>query len=402
MGHIVFEHTWSDTTGFSFSNGGLLNLKNLNFNTVDGLVYGMDFRIDKTWNKKQRLGLYPVFLYAFSRASFMWKINSYFNFGNKSQTQIYLWTGNLSRDINRSSGIHPMINSVTTLFLESNYLKLYSGRFLTLGCKTEITNGLYIDLQAGYENRRILSNTTNFTLIETSRTYTSNTPVNSYLDNPADPFYELKDHRHGDLTAALQYTPKMRYSMKGESKIARGSDWPTFTLSWKHGINDFEGYSPSLQQYDLIRFEAFQRISIGALGEFRWRYRAGGFLKNTGFTFIDFNHFTAQPFPVMIKDYEDAFMLPHFYSLSTPEIFSEFHMKYTTPYLLLKLIPGLSNTLMRENVSLSFLWSKYHEAYTEIGYSISEILLLGEIGVYAGFDNFSFNSIGARIVLRFD
>jgi Family of unknown function (DUF5686)/CarboxypepD_reg-like domain len=400
MGKLAFGHTWSDTTGSGFTNGGLLNLKNLNFNTVDGLVYGVDFRINKTWKKRYRLGIYPTFLYAFSREAFMWRINSQFSFGNMGQTQIFIRTGDLSKDINGSSGIVPLVNSVTTLFLESNYLKLYEGKFITAGYRTEITNGLYIDLQAGYENRKILSNTTDFTIINTSKSYTGNIPVNSFLQNPSDPYYALRDHTHGDMTLALQYTPMQRYAIQGESKIPRGSDWPTFSVSWKHGINDFTGSFPSLQQYDLFRFEVFQRMSTGAMGEFRWRYTAGGFLKNTGFSFIDFNHFNSQYFPVLLRDYEDAFMLPQFYSQSTPEMFSELHTKYTTPYLLIKLIPGLSNTLMRENLSLSFLWSKYHEAYTELGYSISEILLLGELGVYAGFNNFSYNSIGIKIVFR--
>ncbi len=403
LGHIAFNHTWSDTSDFSFTNSGLFNIKNLSFNTVDGLIYGMDFRINKAWNKKQRLGIYPAFLYGFSRERFMWKLNSFFNFANKSQTQIYLWAGSLTRDINGAGGgINPLINSVTTLFLESNFLKLYSGRYITLGCKTEIANGLYIDLRAGFEKRNILTNSTSFTIIETSRSYSDNVPVNSYLSLSADPSYILRDHNHGDFDLILQYTPRMKYIMKGESKQAIGSDWPTFSISWKHGINNFKGSNPSLEQYDLLRFEAFQLIPVGAMGEFRWRYRAGGFLKNTGFTFIDFNHFNAQPVAVLLRDYEDAFMLPDFYSLSSPEMFSEFHTKYTTPYLFLKLIPGLSKTLMRENLSLSFLWSRYHEAYTEIGYSVSEIFLLGELGVYAGFNNFSYNSIGLKLTLRFN
>jgi len=87
---------------------------------------------------------------------------------------------------------------------------------------------------------------------------------------------------------------------------------------------------------------------------------------------------------------------------STPEAFGEIHLKYTTPYLLLKLLPVLSNTLMRENLSFSYLGSRFHTNYTEIGYSISEFLLLGEVGVYAGFDDLKYKSIGAKIILRFN
>jgi hypothetical protein len=105
---------------------------------------------------------------------------------------------------------------------------------------------------------------------------------------------------------------------------------------------------------------------------------------------------------VLINDYEDAFMIPGYYTTSTPEAFGEVHLKYTTPYLLLKLIPGLSNTLMRENLSLSYLGSRYHPGYTEIGYSMSEIFLLAEVGVYVGFENLGYKSIGAKLILRFN
>jgi hypothetical protein len=94
-------------------------------------------------------------------------------------------------------------------------------------------------------------------------------------------------------------------------------------------------------------------------------------------------------------------MIPDYYSMSTPEFFGELHMKYTTPYLLLKLLPLLSNTLIRENLSLSWLGSRYRSNYTEIGYSISEFLFVGEIGIYFGFDDIKYKSAGAKLVLKF-
>jgi hypothetical protein len=194
----------------------------------------------------------------------------------------------------------------------------------------------------------------------------------------------------------------MKYTIRDGRKLSRGSDWPTFSFGWKHGINRFADLGQDIYNFDHLRFEAFRRSSIGAMGEFRWRYRAGMFLNKSGANFIDFFHFNPQPIPVLLADYEDAFMLPQYYSLSTPEYFSELHVKYTSPYLLLKLIPGLSKTLMRENLSLGFLWSHYQTAYTEIGYSISEILLVGEVGVYVGFDNLNYSSVGGKIVLRFN
>ena len=103
---------------------------------------------------------------------------------------------------------------------------------------------------------------------------------------------------------------------------------------------------------------------------------------------------------MLLNDYHYAFMLPAYYSLSTPEFYGEAHLKYATPYLFLKYLPGLSKTLMRENLGISCLGSRYRSFYTELGYSISEIFLVGELGIYAGFEDIRYNNLGIKIVLR--
>jgi hypothetical protein len=183
-------------------------------------------------------------------------------------------------------------------------------------------------------------------------------------------------------------------------KVPAGSDWPTFSLTWKHGITEFKAPISEYRHFDMIRFEVSKRYEIGGFSEFNWRFRAGGFLDNRSLTYYDFSHFNSQPLPVLLEDYQDAFRLPAYYSLSTPEFFGEAHLKYTTPYLLLKHLPVLSKTLMRENLSFAYLGSRFHPHYTELGYSISEISLFGEFGVWLGFENLRYKRIGVRLVLK--
>jgi hypothetical protein len=154
--------------------------------------------------------------------------------------------------------------------------------------------------------------------------------------------------------------------------------------------------------FDMFRFETSKSDEIGAFSEYRWRIRSGGVLDNRYLPFYDFFSFNTQPLPVLLDDYQDAFMLPSFYSMSTPEFFVEGHFRYTTPYLLLKYLPGLSNTLIRENLSISCLGSRYHKTYTEIGYSLSEIFFLAQLGVYVGFDDLKYRTVGAKLVMRFN
>jgi len=399
---IALGHTWSDTTGFRFTFGGLVDLKNLSFNTVDGFIYGLDFLIRKSWKNNSSLYISPEIFWAFSREKLNWRVSSFYKFNGLKQSQVYSRFGMTSTDINNVSGINTLLNTATTLLLKDNYLKLYKSGYLTLGYMTEIANGLRLDLNTTYEDRRVLENTTDFSIIHSSKEYTDNVPDNSYLAPGSNPVNAMRDQRHAELMAKITYTPFQKYRIRNGNKIPAGSDWPTFGLTWRHGLNEFIEMDDRYKQYDMFRFEASKSKSIGAFSEFRWRVSTGGFLDNRDLTFYDFFHFNSQPVSILLNNYEDAFMLPAYYSLSTPEFYGEVHIKYTTPYLLIKLLPVLSNTLMRENLSLSYLGSRNNKNYTEIGYSISEVFFLGEVGVYVGFENVNYKSVGGKVVFKFN
>ncbi len=401
-GNIVFGHSWSDTSGFRFTSGGLINLKSAGFNSVDGFSYGLNFGISKSWKNKTALDFNPDFRWTFSRKELMWGIYTSYRFDKIKHRQIFIRAGSKSKDINTGGGINPFINSLTSLLQKKNYLKLYESKYFTLGYSGEIVNGLVFGLSTNYENRRILQNTTNYSFLESSDLYSDNTPGSNYLSSGSNSINALRNQKHLDFTSKITYTPFLRYRINKGVKIPLNSDWPTFELTWQHGINDFSEIDQGLRRFDMFRFEVSRNSSIGAFGNFRWRLRAAGFLDNRNITFYDFFQINTQPFPLLINNYEDAFMIPSFYSMSTPEFYTEAHIKYTTPYLLLKLLPGLSNTLMRENVSLSFFDSRFHPGYTEIGYSISEIFFIGELGVYCGFDNIRYRSTGVKAILRFN
>jgi hypothetical protein len=169
-----------------------------------------------------------------------------------------------------------------------------------------------------------------------------------------------------------------------------------------HGINEFKELSNPIKHYDMLRFEAKRRGDLGAFSEIRWSVRTGGFINNKYVTFYDFYHVNSQPLPILLNSYDDAFMLPSFYSMSTPEFYVQGHVKYTAPYLLLKYLPGLSNTLMRENLSLGYMGSRHAGNYWEAGYSISEIFLIAEIGVFVGFQDLKYKSAGVSLILKFN
>lgn len=399
--HVATGYTWRDTSGRAVGFGGLLDLSNISFNTVDGLIYGVDFRMGRDW-KNRSLYITPELKWAFSREQLIWRVNSFYTFQNKRYNQIYARAGQASVDFNTGGGINLFLNTSFSLLLRKNYLKLYESGYLTLGYQTQISPGFRLDISATYENRGMLENTSDFSIFRSTNDYTPNVPVNEYLLPGANPLYAIRDMRHAAINTTLTWTPRQRYRVVGQRKIPEGSEWPSFTFLWRHGINEFEEMADPVKHYDMLRFEVARRKEMGAFSEFRWRIRTGGFLNNSNITFYDFYHVSTQSLPLLLNSYEDAFRLPDFYSLSTPEFYVQAHAKFTTPYMLIKYLPFLSNTLMRENISLSYLGSRFHKHYTEIGYAISEIFLLAEIGVYVGFEDFNYKSAGVSLLLRLD
>ena len=398
--NIVSGHTWSDTTGISINFGGLVNLKTLSFNTVDGFNYGTDLRITKRLKNGNSLTIAPVARWAFSREKLMWRMNGVYSFNRMKQSQLFFRSGNSSSDISDGGSINTFLNSISSLFFKENYLKLYQSAYLTAGYRTEIINGLAIQVSAEYENRKVLSNTTSFAFIRSSKTYSSNIPENEYLAAGSNPINALRDQKHFEFVTNVTFTPRQRYSIYKNAKVSRGSDWPTFGLTWKHGINEFSELTDKYKDFDLIMADISRYHNIGIAGNLRWRIVSGGFLNNKYVDWYDFVHFNAQPLPVLIDNYHDAFRLSAYYSMATTEFFGEVNFNYSTPYLLLKYIPGFSKTLARENLSLSYLGTRYHSHYTEIGYSITQLFFIGEAGVYVGFDNLKYRNVGARVVLK--
>ncbi len=81
------------------------------------------------------------------------------------------------------------------------------------------------------------------------------------------------------------------------------------------------------------------------------------------------------------------FILNHITPYHLLRDLSEGHIKLYHSYAFTQELPGLSNTLIRENLSLSVLWTPGYGYYYEGGYTLSEILFFAEIGVYTGFRN---------------
>lgn len=395
---VLTGKTWRlDSNRVSITYGGIAKPDNFSFNSVDGLTYDLDFRFTRRWRNGTSFSAYPEIGYAFSRESFYWTLNTTWNYRKTTNDYFWLRTGDRSTEFNSYGSVNRFINTVHSLLLKDNLARLYHSKYIGIGHRAELTNGIYLEISSRREERGTLENSTGFSFFRRDSLYKPNIPGNDLIDQVNHPAYVPFNHTHYQFNADLTIIPFQRYRISGGRKFPAGSDYPTFMLSYRQGFNDMGN---DLLTHSRFIASASKRKDTGPMAELYWKVRAGVILSSDSITFNDFIHFNTQPVPVLLNDYRDAFFLPGWYSLATDKWFIEGHLRYTNPYILVKLLPGISNTLMRENLHARYLLTPQTKHYFEFGYSISEIFLLGELGIFTGFESFEFRSAGVRLILK--
>ncbi len=390
---------WELSKKSSLSFDGLADLKSVSFNTVDGFVIGTGMQFSSKTGEKGRLTVDPTVKYSFSREKLMWAVSANNLYNPINAGSFFARAGSYSTDFS-PVGINPFLNTVSSLFFRKNPMKLYYSTFITAGHRGDLANGLNLELSGMWEHREVLENTTSFSFFSPGEGYTVNIPDSPFTagDTEGRPALLPANHSNASFTAQLTWTPRQRYRIRNGAKLNEGSDWPTFRLSYKHGYN----YNDTLSgHYDLLMAEISRSSQFAALSEFRWRISAGGFINGKNLQLQDLYYFNIQSSPLLLNDYEDAFHLKPYYTVASDGVFAMTHLRYTSPYLFLKRLPGLSRTMMRENLSTSVLWTPRYGFYAEAGYSVSEIFFMAEAGIYAGFRDGKYESLGFRVILNF-
>lgn len=392
--------SWPLSQKTSLSFDGLTDLKSFSFNTVDGFVAGTGFTLSVKSGVAGRFTLVPSARYAFSRERIMWNVTANMLYDPKHAGNLFLRAGSQSDEYSQA-GVNPLVNTVASLFFRDNMMRLYRSRYVIAGHRSDLANGLTLSLSGMYEQRDPLENNSEFSFFRRERPWHDNLPDNAWVTGGIEGYSpEISfSHSHLSATSVLTWTPRQRYRISKGAKIPAGSDWPTFSFTWRHGYNFNDTVSGN---YDMLMGEVNRTARFGALNEFRWRIRGGWFINSDNVRLQDMHYFNTQSSPVLINNYEDAFYLAPSYFMAARTRFAEAHARYTTPTLLLKRLPVLSRTLMRENIGLSASWTPEADYYWEAGYSLSEVFLIANIGVWTSFRGTSYESAGIRVGIRID
>ncbi len=368
------------------------------FNTVEG--FNLIYRVSlyKRWVKRDtldktkkpetsRLEISPIARYAFSRELLSGKIRVDYRFKKQRLT---LESGRYVEQFNASNPIHPIINTMSSLLLGNNWMKIYERNFVDLNYVIRFNDKHTFRTNWSWARRSELSNTTDFTFFRTNKEdYTPNAPVNFELPNTSfDP------NRAFIGSISFETRPWQKYRIRNGSKSRVEGTSPLLSFNYRKGIT---GLAESEVKFDQIEIGFRHMLKFGIRGNLDMKFQAGKFINSDKMYFMDFKHFDGNRTFLTMSDPVGSFRLMDYYQNSTADQYFSANMHYHFRKFLATRLPKIRMFGMSENVFVNYLATPYSQNYTEVGYGLEGILRVLRLEVAAAFRDGKYFENGFRV-----
>jgi len=383
-GLLISGYTWvgPGKTNSISTNSVLLGLSadNLvNFNTVEGFNLAPKL----TWRHMIDTGKYLVgesaVRYGFSNRHFnaigrLYYIAQDRTFLNRNWA-VGIEGGKYVFQYNPDDPVLPWFNTYSALFYRINDLKLYERYDATAYLGRNYGNGLTWYIKPSYQQRLPLQNTTTYSFFKGDLGgYKSNEPV--YLLENATAWGK---NDAALVTASVSYKPGFTYTQFPDYKVANGSRWPRFTLTYEKGI---PGILNSVSDFDKWRFSVQDAVSMKLLGNLDYNLAVGGFLNSTYVSAPDLMQLFGNRGIGYASPYLMSFQFAQFYEFSNKQpVYGEAHLEYHLRGLLSNKIPLLRQARYYLLFGGNAFYAGNNYYYTEafagidnIGYKLARVL----------------------------
>lgn len=381
FGKITQGGTWKMNKDLSLRYGGLIGgFKEYNF--ADGFWLGQTFSFKRTIDKNRNFSVSPSLYYTTARKEWLWHVSTSLNYAPMSLGRFNFSAGHISRDVNGENGESRLMNTLTAIDLGQNFIRFYDSRYIKVDHSIDIANGLHLSTGTEIDKRSVLSNRTSFNFI--GKDVPENIPSDAAL---------YPEHTATDFTIELSYTPRYRYRVREGRKWYVSTQYPTFTITYKKGINPFTDSAAPL--YEHISSSISQTVKISPFEEMDYLFSGGAFLSSKRLYLNDFRYFRNNQMLFTASELNRSFNLLDPYTASG-EWWIEGHLNYQSQYLFLKNLSFLQRFSFDEAVHLHGLSTENRKFYLEGGYSIG-FLGLGRVGIFTGFTDKKLDRFGIRI-----
>ncbi len=301
-------------------------LSNLSFNTAEGIVSQFNANFTKSFPKlKSRLTISSNIRYGFENhrlnpsLALNWNTRETDENFNLKRTYWKIAGGRRVSQYNNQNPVTPLINSFSTLLSGRNYMKTYENGFASLSFKKVYESGISFSMNATYEDRLPLYNTTNYTFKKKDTVnLTENYPVERVT------LSDIYPHQSLQASVKISIKPGQRYIQFPNSKIPVGSKYPTFTLQYTKGFSDLLG---SDVDFDKWKAEVYDNVKLRLAGELDYRFTFGGFANNNKVMIQDYYHLNSNNIGANLGQ-NNFRLLGSYVRSNTSSFYSEQHIEY--------------------------------------------------------------------------
>ena len=361
-----------------------------NFNTVEGwnLNYKIGFGSVLQDTNKTRLNISPTFRYAFSREKLSGNLR--FSLRNKV-SRFEVEGGRFVQQLNHDRPIHPIVNSITTLLMERNLMKLYERDYVDVKYSRRVNPFFSFHTDLTWEKRYQLNNNSDWKLVdrESIKEYSSNQPKNEELE-----ITDFDTHRAFIGQVGFSTRPWLKFRIRNGVKYPIHQSSPTFSLDYRKGLS---GAFDSDVDFDQLEAGFRHQFDIGVRGEIDVAMKAGAFLNDSKMSFMDFKHFLGNRTPLTMSDPVGSFRLLEYYKYSTSDKYFAANIHYKFRKFLVTSVTKFRMMGIRENIFFNYLTTPTTGNYTELGYSIDGILRIFRLEAAASFRDDEYLDFGVRL-----
>lgn len=385
----TWGHTWyykRDTliAAHSFSMRSLLSA--LSYNTVEGVALNLRPSLNFSLPGYKVLSMNNVIRYGFSNTHLNVYTQITYSGNNRGFNSGNVWTlsgGKRISQFNKEEPIGPLTNSLYTLLLKENYMKLYENWFGALGFQRQFPNTMRLSVDALYEDRIPVENTTDFVVFKNDE--------KTFLPNHPEELAALPFERERVLTTSvsLSYQPGQKFIEYPRRRVAIGSKYPTFTAMYTKGFLDADFDKWKVSMRDDMNFKLF--------GELRYNLSAGGFLNNRSVSIPDLQHFNGNQTFYNIR-YLNSFQLAPYYQYSTSaNLYATANVEHHFNGLLTNKIPLFNRLKWNLVAGSNAFYVNRNNNYVEVFAGLENIFKMIRVDVVAGYQSQLPTRVGVRV-----
>jgi hypothetical protein len=312
-------------------------LMTTSFNTVQGWKSKVGLSYTKYDNEKRTYTYIGSKIdYGFSEKKVRPTIYFSKKFNNINNATLNINGGSTISQFNSSNPISGLVNTFSSLLFKNNFMKLYEKNFISANFGREVVNGLNLNANLEYSERKPLWNTTDHSITKTDDIYSSNNPLLPF--DYTTPAFEKHNLVKGSLLAKIQFG--QHYLSRPDGKYNIGNDdYPTIYLGYEKAFSATD----KKYEYDLLSARVTQDFSVGNKGDLKVNMKAGKFFNADNISFVDYKHFNGNQTHITGGDgYSNLFNNLPYYTASTNDSFFEFHAEHNDKGFLMNKIPLLN------------------------------------------------------------